>query len=415
MMLMSKTLKRAQGRKHKLARKLGFVFVLLFGLGNIVGAGIYALIGNVAGDAGYATPIVFVVAMGIAFLSGLSFAELASRYPLSEGASAYIHAAFKRKSLAIAVGILMLLATVVSAATLARAFGGYLTTIWDVPVALAAAVVLVVLSLVVMRGISESTALAVTVTVVEVVGLLAVIWFGATQPALQQINIKDYFIPTYGIAGAVTAVFLAFYAYIGIEDIVHLAEETKRPRANLPRAIVGSLLIATVLYIGVSIVALRTISLEQLASTNAPLTLVFGSITSLPPIIITCIALAAAAQGAMSHIISGSRLLYGMAEAGWLHRHLAYVHEGTKSPLIAIVAITLLAVVATVSFELTTLATATSFLILIVFGLINIGLIVIKRQKLVSAEFSVPSFVPVLGVLSIVALLVAQTINILQK
>lgn len=184
----------------------------------------------------------------------------------------------------------------------------------------------------------------------------------------------------------------------------------------MPLAIILAVLIATVLYILVAIVAIDTIPIAELNNSVAPLSLVFNKISTTPGWVIVVIALAASAGGVLAHIISGSRLLYGMAEAGWLHRHLAIVHERRKTPTIAILAVVVASSILAMFIDIKLLASATSFLILIIFGLVNGSLIVIKLRKSASKQpyFKVPVVVPAFGLLSCLGLLMFQTINVLN-
>ncbi len=391
--------------------------VAIYGLGNIVGAGIYALVGKVAGEAGMATPLAFLISMLVAGLSALSFAELSSSHPYSEGATAYVHAAFRRKNASLIVGLLMSLATLISAAALARAFGGYLNSATGILLPVGAVLIILTFGLMAAWGIEESAKLAAILTIIEVIGLGMIIWFGreSLNPVTQDFG-QFFDISSVGITGLLSGVFLAFYAYIGVEDMVHLSEETKKSRKTMPIAIILAVLIATVLYVLVAIVAIDSIPISELNNSNAPLSLVFNKISNTPGWVIILIALAASAGGVLAHIISGSRLLYGMAEAGWLHRHLAVVHKSRKTPIVTIIIVVVIASILAVSIDIKLLASATSYLILIIFGLVNGSLIIIKLRKSVAQHphFSIPLVVPILGLVTCVGLLIFQTITMLN-
>ena len=402
-------------RKHKLKRNLGIFLVTIYGLGNIVGAGIYALIGKVAGEAGMATPLAFVLSAFVAGLSALSFAELSSRQPYSEGVSAYVQLAFKRKWLSIFVGLFMSVATIVSAATLARAFGGYLSAATNINIAIGAVLIIFAFGLLASWGISESTTVFALHTIIEIIGLLVIVWFGrnnlgqAVQSHGQFFNLSGV-----GIGGLMSGVFLAFYAYIGIEDMVHLSEETRNTRKTMPLAIVLAVIISTILYLLISIVAITSIPIPELQASNAPLSLVFSKITTTPAWIIIVIALTASAGGVLAHIISGSRLLYGMSEAGWIHKWLSRVQQKRKTPTLAIAVVVILSAILASLVDLTVLATITSFLILFVFLLVNLSLsyIKIRHYKSAKTKLNVPILVPILGLISCVILIVLQIIHL---
>lgn len=405
-------------RKHRLSRDLGLGLILLFGLGNIVGAGIYALIGRVAGESGTATPLAFLLAMLIASFSALSFAELTSAHPYSEGVSAYIDAAFKKRYLSIFVGFLMAIATIVSAATLARAFGGYLNAATGLWIGLGAALIILVFGFITAWGVEESLRFAAAHTIIEILGLIAIIWFGREALGDFTVNPASYIdIRSVGLGGLFAGAFLAFYAYIGIEDMVHLAEETKKTKVTMPLAIILAVTFSTILYVMTAVVAIYFIPVDQLQASNAPLSLVFNKITSAPAWIITVIALVATAGGVLAHIVSGSRLMYGMAEAGWLHRRIATVHPKRRTPTVTIIIVSLAAMSLAIFLDLTVLAEITSYLILVVFLIVNIALIFWKHRTKKAKNhgvFRVPLFIPILGALFCIALLTSQTIRLLN-
>jgi amino acid transporter len=410
-------------RTHKLKRNLGLFLITLFALGNIVGAGIYSLIGKVAGESGLSTPLAFIIAMFIASFSALSFAELTSRRPYSEGVSAYVHSAFKRKRASLIVGLLMSAATIVSAATLARAFGGYLNSATGLAIPIASTLVIAAFGILAFIGIEESLKFSAAHTIIEIIGLLAIVWFGRAVFSDLPTKLGQIFdLSTVGIGGVMTGAFLAFYAYIGIEDAVHLSEETKKTRVTMPRAIVLSIVISTVLYILISVVAVFSIPVDQLSSSNAPLSLVFSKVANSPAWIITIVALTATAGGVLAHVLSGSRLLYGMAEAGWINKRLAVVHEKRKTPALAIIFVVVIASVLAIFLDLTFLAATTSYLILFIFSLVNLSLIIIKLSKKNKNKpgqekniFKVSIIIPILGLLFSLVLLTSESINLLSR
>ena len=404
-------------RKHKLSRNLGLGLITLFGLGNIVGAGIYALIGKVAGESGAATPLAFLLAMLIASFSALSFAELSSEHPYSEGVSAYIQAAFRKKYLSVFVGFLMTVATIVSAATLARAFGGYLSAVTGLWIAVGSAAIILLFGFITSWGVEESLRFSAAHTIIEILGLAAIIWFGRGALGdfvLSPIKYAD--LSSVGVGGLFAGAFLAFYAYIGIEDMVHLSEETKKTRTTMPLAIIIAVIISTVLYVLTAVVAIYYIPTTQLESSNAPLSLVFNKITSAPAWIITMIALTATAGGVLAHVVSGSRLMYGMSEAGWIHHKLKKVHPKRRTPTFAIIIVTFCSALLAIFLDLTILAETTSYLILVVFLIVNLSLAFwkIRNRRKPNGNFKVPFFVPVLGVIFCLMLLISQSIRLLN-
>lgn len=404
-------------KSTQLDRKLGIVVVTIYGLGNIVGAGIYALVGKVAGEAGMATPFTFLAAMIVAAFSGLAFAELSSRLPYSEGATAYVHAAFKRRSISIAVGVILAIAIVVSAATLARAFGGYLSAATGLSVPLGSALIIVIFGILVSFGIKESTRVFAAHTIFEIFGLILIIWLGRSSFGhyVSQFSLPTH-VSTFGIGGMISGVFLAFYAFIGVEDIVHLAEETKHARRIIPLAIIISLSVAAVLYFLVSIVTVSSVPIDQLNQSNAPLSLVFQSVSRFPGWFIALIALTASAGGVLAHLISGSRLFYGMSKRGLISKRMSEVSSTHRAPLLAITIVVLLSLILAVLVDIKFLATTTSFMILLVFAFVNISLVVLKLQhaKPKEGRFTIPVIIPVLGFISCLLLVGFQIVSMIR-
>ncbi len=400
--------------KPKLKRSLTLVTLTLFGLGNIVGAGIYVLIGKVAGVSGYSAPLAFLFAMAIAALTAFSYMELSSRYPEAAGVSAYMHGAFGSKILSMTVGILMLAGGVVSTGVLARGFGGYLSKFIAMPEWLAALLILLVLGGVVLWGIGESAKLAVAFTIVEMVGLGMVIWAGRGYLADFGTNAQFFTSvdPGFGWNGVLVGAFLAFYAFIGFEDIVSVAEEVQRPRRTMPLAILFSLAIATVLYVIVVVVAVRAIPPSELAKSSAPLTLVFERTAGASAVLISLIGISAAVNGILAHMIGMGRLTYGLAKRGWFHKELAQVHMVRQTPVLATILTVAAMIIMALLFPLETLARLTSFLLLCIFILVNVALIAIKRRKQTHAHaIAVPRWVPYAGLISSAGLVLYQIVN----
>ena len=196
--------------------------------------------------------------------------------------------------------------------------------------------------------------------------------------------------------------------------MVHLSEETKKSRLTMPLAIGLAMIISTALYLLISIVSITAIPIGELQSSNAPLSLVFSKITTAPVWIITLIALTASAGGVLAHIISGSRLLYGMAEAGWISSKLSVVNKNRKTPTTAIAMVVMLSAVLASLVDLTILATITSFMILLVFLLVNISLsyIKIRHTKSKKSKLNVPLIVPVAGTITCMILIILQIIHL---
>ncbi|HJQ09111.1 MAG TPA: amino acid permease [Candidatus Saccharimonadales bacterium] len=398
--------------EQTLKRNLSLPLITLYGLGNILGAGIYVLVGKVAGYSGENTILAFLVAMVIAGLTAFSYMELSSRYPQSASVSVYLHKAFGKKLLSTIVGLALVLGGIASAAALTQGFAGYLGSIFSVPELLASIGLLVFLALVAAKGIGESAKFAAIFTVVEVVGLLMIIWAGRNQVTMSEFISSFSIDPAIGISGVLFGAFLAFYAFIGFEDMVNVVEEVKKPRITMPLAILLSLVAATVLYLLVVLVSMAAVSPAQLAASDAPLSLVFSKVSNIDPLYISVIGIAATVNGVLVQIIMGSRILYGLSKQGWIHARFSAVHAKYGTPIMATAVVTAAMITGTLLLNIVSLAQATSYLILIVFTLVNVSLIVMKRRDTTpKAGINVPFAIPVLGALSCIGVVGYQLLG----
>lgn len=386
-----------------LKRDVGLSLFVLYGVGNIVGAGIYVLVGKVAGEAGLLAPFAFVLAALIAGLSGLSYGELGARYPVSAGEAVYVYRAFNRRALSVAVGLLIALAGLVSAATMARGFVGYLSEFLYAPVWLVVSMLLTVLTLIALRGIAESARVAAALALVGVCGLLWVVAVASPNLAnLDSLSLADT-IPLTGLAwqGVLGGAFLAFYAFIGFEDMVNIAEEVKQPQRTIPRGIVLAFVVSTLLYVLVVVAAIATIPPATLAASEAPLADVYRLATGRPAVLISLVSLAAVINGALIQIIMASRIFYGMSCNGWLPAFFSEVSPRTHIPVRATLFAGTLVLVLALILPLVSLAKTTSGMVLMVFVMINLSLLRIKRREPAPADVrSLPVAVPLIGALA---------------
>jgi len=400
-----------------LRRSLNLPLVILYGLGNILGAGIYVLIGKVAGQAGYLAPLSFLVASVIAGITAFSFSELSSRFPVSAGEAAYIREGFRIPQLSLGVGLLIILTGVVSAATMTKGFIGYLNVFVELSPSLVVIGLLALLGVVAIWGIAESVTVAAAFTVLEIAGLLLVLF--VTMPALEQLPArKADFIPTLDIAvwmGVFGGAFLAFYAYVGFEDMVNLAEEIKDSKRNLPLAILLAMAIATAVYVLVALNSVLILTPEELRQSSSPLSDIYRAATSQNPWFISVVSLCAVINGALIQIIMGSRVAYGLAKQGLISSKLANVNAHTQTPIISTAIITVVTIVAALWLPLETLARTTSYLLLILFCLVNLALVRIKRRDTETlTTFTVPIVVPYAGFISCVLFLGLQTWSVMS-
>ena len=394
-------------KKVKLKRSISLPILTIFGLGNVLGAGIYVLIGKVAGEAGTAAPLSFMIAAGIAGLTALSYMELSHRFPVSAGASAYVHEGLRLKPLAQFVGLLILLSAIFSSATLAIGFAGYMQCFLNISTPTLVLLLFLALGGITIYGIAESSKAAAFITILEILGLLMIIWAGRNI-LMSAGTYQSIAVTQTPIAAIFSGAFLAFYAFIGFEDIVNVAEESKAPTTIMPRAIVISLIAATILYILVVIVATHSIPIGDLAASQTPLADIFTGITKTPATLISVIGILSAINGILVHLVLVSRLLYGMAQRGLIHAHLGAVHRTTRTPILATVLSVVAMAAAALSLPIVSLASLTSYAVLLLFCLVNLSLIVIKlRPSLKKPQLTIPIIIPVLGlILSAVMILV---------
>jgi amino acid transporter len=399
-------------QQTSLKRALSFPLLTVYGLGTMVGGGFYALLGEVAGLAGLHAPVSFIAAAFVALFSALSFGELAARFPYSAGESRYVLEAFGRRWLSVTVGWLVIATGVVSAATLANAFSGFLQDLVIVPRAPTIALLVVGLGAVAIWGISESVVLVVAITCIEVGGLLYVLVVAGGSLAELPRQLPDMLPPLSPApwSGIMLGGFLAFYAFIGFEDMVNLAEEVKRPRRTLPRAILTALGLTTLLYVCVATVAVLAVAPAELAQSNTPLARVLGLEAGRSMVAIVVISMLAGVNGALVQLVMASRVAYGMAAKGMGPTFLSRIHPHTRTPVYATSIIIVVTLLLALWFPLVTLARTTSAIILAIFAIVNLALLVLKRQG-VPTDPDVPShpmWVPAVGVVLSVGFLLYQ-------
>lgn len=395
----------------KLKRSIGLTFLTFYGLGNILGAGIYVLVGKVAGAAGYFTPVSFLLASIVAGFTALTYAELSARLPLSAGEAVYLHKAFNYRWLSVTVGLMIALAGIVSAATISRGFVGYLAIFFTLPDMLVISVLVFALGAIAIWGISQSVGIAVLITLVEITGLLLVVYAGGHSLTSLPERLPELIPPGEFLVwqGIFMGAFLAFYAYIGFEDMVNIAEEVKVPERNMPCAIISALAISTLFYIAIALIGTLSVPPQELSASNAPLALIYEHATGKSPVIISQIALFAVINGALIQIIMSSRILYGMSCEGWLPAGLSHIHRRTQTPLPATILVAVLVLVFALWLPIVTLAKATSYIVLTVFALVNAALLMIKKKEPGPVDIKIyPAWVPALGLLLTLGLIFVE-------
>ena len=392
------------GSPPKLRRALTLPLLTLYGLGVTLGAGVYVLVGAAADSAGIYAPVAFLVAALVVSITAMSYAELATRFPVSAGEAVYVEAGFGLSQMTLVVGLLVALSGIVSASAVAIGAGGYLGSLTGLPLPLLVVLTVIAMGLLAAWGIAESVTAAAVVTVVEVVGLLFVIGWGLAGPSEAVLSLDELVPPLEGAhwVGIGTATVLAFFAFIGFEDMANVAEEVKDPIWTFPRAVVLTLLITTALYMLTTVVVVMKVPIDELAGSPAPLMLVFGNAPKVVADMFGALAVIATVNGILIQMIMASRVIYGLADRGYLPGALAAIHPKTRTPLVATACVVLIVIVLSQTFPIEQLAEWTSQIVLVMFVLVNLALVRLKRQKESPPQdhFTVPTIVPVLGALT---------------
>ncbi len=395
----------------QLKRSLSVPLLVLYGLGVTVGAGIYVLVGAAGARAGALAPVAFLVAAVVMGLTGAAFAELAGRMPLSAGEAAYVRAGFNSDVAALLIGACVLGVATISAAAIAKGAVGYLQFFLPWPAAVLTVMTVLAMGLIASYGIREAVSVAAVMTVIEIAGLTAIIVGGFAQDPKVLGNAAAAVAHATFDAAAFQAIagafLLAFFAFIGFESIVNLAEEANAPVKALPKAILLTLVIATVLYVGVVIVALSVVPVRELGASNAPLSLVFQRTTGGSPALISGIAVIATLNGIIAQIILASRVIYGLSRQQVLPAWLGTLNERTQTPQLATAIVTAAVLALALLQRIDRLADVTSLLMLAVFLAVNAALVAIKlrRDPLPPGVVVVPIIIPILGTLTCAVML----------
>lgn len=388
----------------------------LYGIGNIVGAGVYVLIGKIAEPAGYLAILAFLIAALVAFCAALSYAELAARFPVSAGVSVYLHEAFKSRIFSTIVGAMLVVAGTVSTATLFKGFAGYFSALVPLPHEIIIVGIALILLALTLRGTKESVGTAALLTILEVGGLIFLVASILIARPDAVANFGTHFAESLGtidgalFAGVISSSFIAFYAFVGFEDMVNVAEEVKNPQKAFPRAILLSMLVVTVLYIAVAVVAMGVMSPDALGASSAPLNDAYIAATGNTMSVLIVASLLATLNGAIVNIIMGSRFLYGMARRGWLPQWFSHV-SGRHVPSRGLILVALGALICAVLIPIERLAEFTSLLLLFVFLSVNASLIMIRKKTAAAEHLRVaPTWLPWIGAFASAALLIGQII-----
>lgn len=393
---------------------MGLWALVIYGVGDMLGSGIYALIGKAAGLMGNAVWLAFMVSMVAALFTGLSYASLGSRYPRAAGAAYVAHRAFGLPLLTYVLGLSVVASGLTSFATQSRAFAGYFlgltgwSTNTNVVVALA---FILLLTLVNVWGMRESTALNLVCTTVEASGLVLVLAVGVRYWG--SVDYLETPVHTASSSGLTPGLVLqggvlTFFSFVGFEDMINVAEEVKNPRKNFPLAVIIALAFTTVVYIGISITAVSVVPYSELGRSSQPLVdVVRRAAPGFPSQAFSLIALFAIVNTGLLNYIMGSRLVYGLARQGFVPRFLGKIHPTRRTPHLAILTLMGIVTLLALSGGVAELASATSVLLLAAFIIVNGSLIALKRRKdEPPGGFEIPSVIPALGILACGAMLI---------
>lgn len=392
----------------ELKRTLGLGQCVFFGVGSILGAGIYTIVGKVAGWSGNILWLSFILASITALLTVFSYAELSAAYPRSGGEYEYAKKAFGKK-MGLVVGLIISVNGIISGATVAVGFAGYFTELFALPTLLASLGLIALIFLVNVSGIRQSSTINVIFTIIEASGLAFVI-----VSAVGSVGNADYLqLPEKGMNGFFTGAALAFYAFIGFEEIVKLAEETENPEKNIPRALFISAAVVMLVYTAVTLAAISAIPAKQLAGSESPLAhIVNNTYGRTGAVIISVIALFSTSNTVLSNMLGSSRVLLNISRESNTLKKFAYVSAKRKTPVAALVLI--LVVMSAFAFigKIETIAMIANLFIFTTFLLVNIAVIRLRLiDKALKRPYRIPlnvndiPLIPILGILFTLLLL----------
>jgi amino acid transporter len=383
-----------------LRRTVSLPALTLYGMGVIIGAGIYVLIGETAAQAGFYTPLAYLAASLLVALTAASYAELSATFPVSAAETAYIRAGLGIESLATLAGLLVCVSGIVSSATLVQGGAGYAASLTGVDTTAIAVVFALTLGTIVGLGIRLSVGVIATITVLEVGGLIVIAGLGLADFEGVREGVAAHYTP-FGMGAAVgvlSGVLLAFFAFIGFEDMVNIAEEVKDPTRTMPLAIGMALLSVTILYVAVSFVAVVYVDTAALGASTAPLSLVFERVTALPGAPVSFIAIFAALGGVVAQLVMSTRILYGLSQMGKFPAWFGVVNPRTRTPLNATFVVIAIVVVLTLTLPTRQLAETTAAGTLFAFSFVNLSLWWLKgKPDYRPAGFTIPRAIPLLA------------------
>jgi amino acid transporter len=387
-----------------LHRRIGLGLLTAYGVGVMVGAGIYVLVGAVAAEVGQQAWLAFVLAGLIAAPTALSFAELAARIPEAGGAAAYVRVGLSSPAVSMAVGLAVIAAGTVSAAAVLQGGVGYLMGVLPIPETLGLVAIGGLLTLIAVWGVVESLSFAAILTAIEVAGLILIVAAGFIADPIPPSEAAAG-LPPIGALAILGAAALAFFAFIGFEDMVNLAEETRNPTRTMPLAILIAMGLVSLIYALVAYAATRAVAPAELSQSAQPLALVWQAGFGQGVAILSLIAVAAALNGVLAQIVMAARVLYGLGRSSAVFKPFATAHPRFGTPARGTLAVGAAVILAALLLPVATLAEIAASLLLAVFILVNVVLLRVKSRT-PRAAFHVPALVPVLGALVSAAALI---------
>ena len=402
-------------QKVELKRALGLWEVTLSGVGIILGAGIYALIGEAAGLAGNAVWMAFALSAMVALLTGLSYAELSSMFPKASAEYEYTAQAFGRR-LAFVIGWLIIFSGSIGAATVALGFAGYFSALTGASRIPSALILVVILSGIIFVGIKQSTWVAIVFTLIEALGLVIIIIIG-----IPYLGSVDYLEMPFGFSGVFQASALIFFAFIGFEEIVKLSEEARDPERTVPKALILAITVSIILYVLVALSSVSVLGWQELSRSDAPFADIanaaFGKSAFF---ILSVMALFATTNTVLLMLLAASRIVYGMAGASSLPEFLGKVHPTTRTPWIAILASMILCMGFVLLGDIALVANVNNFTVFVTFITINAALMLLRyRKPEISRPFKVPlaigrlPLLPFLGIILNAFMLIQLTSEVM--
>lgn len=398
----------------ELKKELGLFQITIAGVGIILGAGIYALLGVASSTAGNAIWLSFLISAFVALFTGLSYAELSSMFKGNAGEYDYVNAAINKK-VAFGIAMSIIAGTIISSAAVALGFARYFTSLFPMDVSIVAVIIIILMSIINFIGIKETTRFVALSTLIEFLGLMIVIILGV--PYIGKIN---YLEMPYGIQGVFSAAALVFFAYLGFEGIIKLRDETKNPQKTIPKGMLYAIIISSIIYVLVAVAAVSIVGWEALSESKAPLALVASTVMgSYAFTILAIIALFSTSNTVLLTMVAASRQIYGMAKEHSLPKKLSFVHPKTRTPFIAIFITMILSILFAIIGDIRFVANLTNLFLFLTFAVVNLSLIILRYKcEHVPRTFICPgnigkfSIIAFLGFLSSLGMLIFVLINL---